>query len=58
MNPQSDIENQQSIKQGNDASNEASEPAAAQPAQPQPFAFLQPFGGDSVGVCDVEGNCS
>ncbi|MFH0412306.1 hypothetical protein ACG98H_09475 [Corynebacterium sp. L4756] len=25
---------------------------------PQPFAFLQPFGEEGVGVCDVEGNCS
>lgn len=58
MNPQSDIENQQSIKQDDVASNEASGTAAAQPAQPQPFAFLQPFGEDNVGVCDVEGNCS
>lgn len=25
---------------------------------PKPFTFLQPFGEENVGVCDVEGNCS
>ena len=25
---------------------------------PKPFAFLQSFGEENVGVCDVEGNCS
>lgn len=24
----------------------------------KPFTFLQPFGEENVGVCDMEGNCS
>ena len=32
--------------------------SAAQNATPQPIAFLQPFGEEAIGVCDVEGNCS
>lgn len=54
MNPHSNIENQQI---DNQAKNDALG-GAAEATSPQPFAFLQPFGEEGVGVCDVEGNCS
>lgn len=31
---------------------------AATSESPKPFTFLQPFGEENVGVCDVERNCS
>lgn len=31
---------------------------AATSESPKPVAFLQPFGEENVGMCDVEGNCS
>lgn len=53
MKPQGNIDNQEINQEDGQTSS-----SVVQNAAPQPFAFLQPFGEEAIGVCDVEGNCS
>lgn len=53
MKLQGNIDNQEINQEDGQTSS-----SVAQNAALQPFAFLQPFCEEAIGVCDVEGNCS
>lgn len=53
MKPQGNIDNHEIEDKEDQPAQEAERNAA-----PQPFAFLQPFGEEAIGMCDAEGNCS
>ena len=53
MQPQDNIDNHEIDDKEDQPAQEAERNAA-----PQPFAFLQPFGEEAIGMCDAEGKCS